>query len=77
MIGGMVGVKDNITIGNNVKIGAKSGIHKDIKDGEKVLGIPFNDIKKTTRQWSAIPRLPRLLARVRELERKIVKLSEK
>ena len=34
MIGGQVGIVGHITIGNNVKIQAQSGIGRNVKDNE-------------------------------------------
>ena len=37
MIGGQVGIAGHLTIGNNVKVQAQSGIgHRNVKDGEKL-----------------------------------------
>ncbi len=40
-VGGAVGLRDNIKIGNRAVIGASSGVHRDVKDGEVVLGTPI------------------------------------
>ncbi len=48
-IGGQVAIKDHVVIGNNVKIIAKSGVMKDLSDGETVAGapsMPFNQWKR-------------------------------
>ena len=44
MIGGQVGISGHITIGNNVKIAAKSGVMQDIKDNTTVGGYPADNI---------------------------------
>ncbi len=40
MIGGQVGFAGHITIGDNVKIRAQSGISKSVKDNEVINGTP-------------------------------------
>ena len=40
MIGGQVGIVGHITIGNNVKIQAQSGVIRNIEDGEVLQGSP-------------------------------------
>ena len=46
IIGGQSGISGHLTIGNNVKIAAKSGVTKNIKDNSIVAGFPAVDIKK-------------------------------
>ncbi len=48
-IGGQVAIKDHIKIGNKVKIVSKSGVMKNLNDGEVVAGspsMPFNQWKR-------------------------------
>ena len=45
MIGGQAGVSGHLRIGNNVKIGGKSGVVKDINDNQSVMGYPAVSIK--------------------------------
>ena len=35
-----MGIADHVNIGNNVKIGSKSGLDKDVPDGEIRFGYP-------------------------------------
>jgi len=60
-----------LKIGNQVMIGAKSGVMHDIPDGGKWLGIPAQPDKQSKRQMIAIQLLPELLKRVAELEKKL------
>ena len=39
-LAGQVGIADHVTIGNGVKVGSKSGIDKDVPDGEIRFGYP-------------------------------------
>ena len=45
MIGGQAGISGHLNIGNNVKIGGKSGVVKDIEDNQSVMGYPAISIK--------------------------------
>jgi len=59
-IGGQVAIRDHIRIGNNVKIVSKSGVMKNLKDGEVVSGIPampFNTWKRLMVYMSKLPAL--------------------
>jgi UDP-3-O-[3-hydroxymyristoyl] glucosamine N-acyltransferase len=68
-MGGQVGLADHIHIGNGVRIGAKSGVHKSVADGDKVFGYPALDAGESMRIAAALRRLPDLLKRVGRLER--------
>ena len=58
MIGGQVGIAGHLTIGNNVRIQAQSGVGKNIKDGEKLQGSPalgYNDYFKSYVHFKNLP----------------------
>jgi UDP-3-O-[3-hydroxymyristoyl] glucosamine N-acyltransferase len=71
VLAGQVGIAGHLKIGNRVTVGSKSGVMHDIPDGEQWLGIPAQPDKKVKRQVVAVHRLPDLLKRVAELERKL------
>ena len=71
VLAGQVGVADHVTIGNGVKIGSKSGIDKDVPDGEVRLGYPALPGIKFHRANAVFRNLPELVQRIGELERKI------
>lgn len=48
--GGDVGIKDHVRIGNNVQLAARSGVMRDIADGEIVGGSPAQPIKEWMRE---------------------------
>jgi UDP-3-O-[3-hydroxymyristoyl] glucosamine N-acyltransferase len=64
-------VGGHLKIGNNVIVGAKSGVMHDIPDGQKWLWIPAQPDREVKRQVVALQRLPDLLKRVAELEKKL------
>ena len=71
VIAGQVGIAGHLKIGNQVTIAAKSGVMHDIPDGATWLGIPAQPDKQAKRQLIAFQRLPDLIRRVNELERKL------
>jgi UDP-3-O-[3-hydroxymyristoyl] glucosamine N-acyltransferase len=71
ILAGQVGLAGHLQIGNQVTIAAKSGVMNDIPDGEKWMGIPAQPDKEFKRQVIALRKLPGLLKRVAELEKKI------
>lgn len=71
ILAGQVGVAGHLKIGNQVIVGAKSGVMTDIPDGQKWLWIPAQPDRDVKRQVLAIQRLPELLKRVAELEKKL------
>lgn len=71
VLAGQVGVAGHLKIGNQVIVGAKSGVMHDIPDGEKWMWIPAQPDRDIKRQVLALQRLPELLRRVAELEKKL------
>jgi UDP-3-O-[3-hydroxymyristoyl] glucosamine N-acyltransferase len=71
VLAGQVGVAGHLKVGNNVVVAAQSGIMHDIPDGEKLWGTPVQPINEMKRQIIAQRRLPELLKRVAELEKKL------
>jgi UDP-3-O-[3-hydroxymyristoyl] glucosamine N-acyltransferase len=51
---GQVGIVDNVTVGNNVKIGGGSAVIGDIKDDEVVWGVPARPIAQTKKQMAVL-----------------------
>ena len=71
ILAGQVGLAGHLKIGNQVTVAAQSGVMHDIPDGEKWLGSPAQPDKQTKRQMIAQRKLPDLLKRVAELEKKL------
>jgi UDP-3-O-[3-hydroxymyristoyl] glucosamine N-acyltransferase len=70
VLAGQVGLAGHIKIGNQVTIAAQSGVMHNIADGEKWFGTPAQPDRAMKRQLLAAQKLPELLRRVAELERK-------
>lgn len=74
-LAGQVGVVGHLKVGNQVMVAAQSGVMKDIPDGEKWFGTPAGPDMDAKRQFVALRRLPKLLHRVAELEKKLAELT--
>ena len=44
-MGGQTGISGHLSVGNNVKIGGKSGVIADIEDNQAVMGYPAKSIR--------------------------------
>ena len=75
-VAGQVGIADHVTIGNRVKIGSKTGIDKDVADDEIRFGYPALPGMQYHRSFAVFRQLPDMAQKVRELEKRIVKLEE-
>ncbi len=73
IVAGQVGIRDHIKIGNRVMIGAQAGVGSDVPDGQTLLGSPAIDHKKWLRAHGIFTRLPEILKKINEIERKIQK----
>jgi UDP-3-O-[3-hydroxymyristoyl] glucosamine N-acyltransferase len=71
VLGGQVGIAGHLKIGNQVSIGSKSGVMHNIPDGEAWLGIPAQPDKQAKRVMISVQRLPDLLKKVAEWEKKL------
>lgn len=70
MFGGQVGIAGHLKIGNRVMIAAQSGIGNNIADDKIIQGSPAFDIKPYTRSYVHFRRLPDIVKRIDNLERK-------
>jgi len=71
VLAGQVGVAGHLEIGNQVTIGSKAGVMNNIPDGETWLGLPARPDKQAKRMIIALHRLPDLLKKVAEWEKKL------
>jgi UDP-3-O-[3-hydroxymyristoyl] glucosamine N-acyltransferase len=61
----------HLRIGDRVTIAAQSGVMHSIPEGQKWMGSPAAPDRLVKRQYLAMERLPELLRRVSELERRL------
>jgi len=71
IVAGQAGIAGHLQIGSKVTIAAQSGVMHNIPDGQTVLGSPAQPDKQTKRQLLALQKLPELLRRVSQLEKKL------
>jgi len=71
VLGGKAGLKDHISVGDGVIAGAQAGLWGDVEPGQFVSGHPARPHREHVRIEAALGKLPELLRRVRELERRL------
>lgn len=76
-LAGQVGLAGHLTIGDNATVAAQSGVMTHIPAGEKWFGSPAQPDRQTKRQWLALQKLPELLQRIYELEKRLGSDAEK
>jgi len=76
-LAGQVGLAGHLTIGHHVTVAAQSGVMTHIPDGEKWWGTPALPDRQTKRQWIAFQKLPELIQRINELEKRLGSKGEK
>jgi UDP-3-O-[3-hydroxymyristoyl] glucosamine N-acyltransferase len=70
-IAGQVGLVGHIEIGDGAIIGAQSGVSNSVPAGRTFFGYPAREIMETKRIEASLTRLPELLKRVKQLEKKL------
>jgi UDP-3-O-[3-hydroxymyristoyl] glucosamine N-acyltransferase len=75
VIAGQAGIKDKTQIGNRVIIGAQAGVHRNISDGQNVLGSPAIPVREQRRIFQMIARLPEMHRQLRDLAAQIEAVS--
>lgn len=72
MVGGQVGFVGHITIADGVKINAQSGVSKAVETkGMALSGTPAEPFRQHYKNQALVRKLPELLERIKELEKKI------
>lgn len=66
---------DNLSIGNQVQLGAMSVVTKDLPDGLVASGFPAQDLKDDFRERAAVRRLPEYYAKIKELIQRVERLE--
>ena len=75
VLGGQVGVADHVTIGPGAQVGAQSGTNHDLGGGRRWMGTPALPLRLAARFFAARKELPKLLRRVRRLEKRLDALA--
>ncbi len=71
MMGGQVGVIGHLSLGNDVKIAAQSGVGSDLPNESIVQGSPAYGFGDYKRSYVYFKKLPDLVKRINELEKKL------
>ncbi len=71
MMGGQVGVIGHLKLGDDVKIAAQSGVGNDLPDKAIVQGSPAYNVGDYKRSYVYFKKLPDLVKRINELEKKL------
>ena len=77
LIGGQVAVIGHIKIGNNVRVQATSGVAKSLKDNAVVQGYRAFNYGDYNRSYIHFKNLPKLAARISEMEKNLKQLTKK
>lgn len=77
VLGGQVGLSDHIKLGDFVMAGAKTGISKSFPARTTLFWYPARPVDKAREVIASVGLLPKLYARVRELESKIKAIEKK
>ena len=75
VLGGHVGIRDNIKLGNGVTCAAYTAVAEDVPDGLTMFGIPAIPARDKFREISLVRKLPELVKRVGELEKRLEALD--
>jgi UDP-3-O-[3-hydroxymyristoyl] glucosamine N-acyltransferase len=75
LVGGQVGISGHLTIGEGANLAAKSGVIGDVPAGATLFGYPARERRSVLKGHAHVQRLPRLNARVKELEARIAELE--
>lgn len=71
ILAGQVGLVGHIDIGDGAIVGAQSGVSKSLEGGQMYFGYPAKPIMETKRIEASLRKLPELVRRVSELEKKL------
>lgn len=77
VMGGQVGVAGHLEIGNQVTFLAKSGVTKNVLEAGAYTGYPAKPLIEGRKMLTYPARVPELLDRVKELEKKLAALEQR
>jgi UDP-3-O-[3-hydroxymyristoyl] glucosamine N-acyltransferase len=76
LLAGQVGVSGHLTVNRNAVVYAQSGIGGDVQEGDVISGSPAFDAGEWRRAVTAFPKLPEMLKRIRNLERRLDQIEK-
>lgn len=75
LLGGHVGIRDNITLKDRVQVAACSCVPQDVEADTKVAGLPASEFRQYLREHASLRKLPELVSQLRELTRRVEELE--
>ncbi len=75
LLAGQVGIAGHLTVGEGVIATAQSGVPSSVPKGTMISGYPAIESRLWRRAVAAFPKLPEILKRVRQLERRLEDLA--
>jgi UDP-3-O-[3-hydroxymyristoyl] glucosamine N-acyltransferase len=76
-LAGQVGVAGHLTIGDDARVAAQSGVSGNVEPRADLLGSPAIPIEKAKRSVYVFQNLPDWVKRIKDLEREVKELREK
>jgi UDP-3-O-[3-hydroxymyristoyl] glucosamine N-acyltransferase len=76
VIAAQAGIAGHVSVGSQTTLGGRSGVTKDVAPKQNYLGFPAVPANEERRRIAAVNRLPQLLKRVQELEKKLSQLAK-
>jgi UDP-3-O-[3-hydroxymyristoyl] glucosamine N-acyltransferase len=70
-----VGIAGHVNVGSQSTLGGRAGVTKDVAAGSSVLGFPAVPVREERRRIGSVARIPQLIARVKELEKRLAELE--
>ncbi len=75
VLGGQVGIRDNIVLNDGVMVAACSCVPQDVEAGAKLAGIPAIDSRQFLREKMSLKKIPSLSAQVKSLIKRVEELE--
>ncbi len=73
---GKAGASDGVSVGDGAIVAANSVATHDIAENARVWGIPARDMAEAMREAARVRKLPKLFARVAQLEKRLAELEK-
>lgn len=74
-LAGQVGIADHLHLGTGCTIGAKSGVHRNVPEGDTQIGSPSRTETEEMKILMSLSRVPQMRKSVLELEREVTELK--
>lgn len=75
MMGGQVGIRDHMTIGDGARLSAQAGVNRSIEPGVTVFGTPAVPLRQQMQMHSLTMKLPEMRRELKRLAAEVARLS--